>query len=211
MSRLRALSLLVITLSLTLSSAPRLALGSGLFELSGGPSHVLGGALKSAGGGGAQLLVAWGGRPGWGRRGTALYGYGSLSYDRFSSEGIVELGAPSVSREHLGLGLGLRAYTLIKGPVRAWASLGIEEVFENARLKLEGLDPHELSDQALSVTGAAGLQYRLRPGLLLSLAYYVTRLGAQEERGLIERSLLTSSEEGPWGRGRLWLGVAHVF
>jgi len=55
MSRLRALSLLVITLSLTLSSAPRLALGSGLFELSGGPSHVLGGALKGAGGGGSRV------------------------------------------------------------------------------------------------------------------------------------------------------------
>lgn len=189
----------------------RVSSAIGLLEVSGGLTEVLGGQLNTHQGGGVQLTIGLGGRPSWAKKGTAFYGYGAISYDRMTSTGPIELGEPLVRREQLSLGLGVRGYWLIKGPVRFWVGLGFDEIFENASILIEGFEPHELSDQALAVTGSVGLQYKWRPRLLVSIAYQITRFGNQEQTALIERSALVTEGDGPWGRGRASLGFAYIF
>lgn len=209
-SRLYILALTWASL-LTLCVTPSHLCATGLVELSGGPAQVMGGRLKSDGGWGSNLMLGYGGRPSWARKGTAYYAFASVSYDRLITVGPVELGEPRVRREQLSFGGGVRGYWLLKGSLRLWLGLGVHELFENASLVIEGLEPHELSDQSLTVTGSLGLQYKLRPNLCLSLGYHLTRFGSPAQVSLIERAALVTEEEGPWGRGRVALGLTYTF
>ena len=205
--------LLVATLSIfsITSISLKQAYANGFVELSGGLSQPIGSALEPSLGGGAQLLIGGGGRPSWASKGSAVYPYLAGSYERLSQRGDQALGEPLINREHLTLHLGARVYWLIATKTRMWVDLAASQVFENATLGVEGLEPLELNATALSMTGGVGLQYKLQPRLLLSLGYHIPRLGAQPRFALIERPARVAEGDALWAKGRLSLGIGVTF
>lgn len=191
--------------------APGGARAGGFLELSLGAAHPLGGALEGGLGLGGQLLLGLGGQVKGRAHGTALFGYVAVSLDNLEQRASAPLRG-ELSRLLATPAAGARLYWLVAPSTRLWVDLGAGVVYDSAEVRVEGLEgeAQRLSSSALALTGAAGLQYKLRPRVLLSAGYYAA-LPLEDDAALAERALRTRAATAAWGRGRVGVGVAWSF
>ena len=196
-------------LTLLVISAHRVE-AKGIIEVNGGSNAMLGGVLPQDWGGGATLSLGWGGKLNRASS-TSLYGYCVLGYDRLNAHGEGSLEAAELTREHTYLGVELRPFMKISRRLRFSLQLGIGNTLERATLTLPSLTDFMLSSNTTTYTLGGTLLYIVKKQLALTLSYSVYFFHDAQALNLIERPLLISPRDAPWGRSRISTGLAYLF
>ena len=207
----RSSGLLAGLLAGLLSYLPSPAHATGLLELTLGGAHPLGGELDGGFGPGGGLLLGFGGQLPKRAHGTALYGYVAVTLDSITQRASLPLSG-ELSHTLATTSFGGRLYWTVAPSTRLWADLGAGVLYDSATITIEGFEDEAQSMSATSyaLTGSFGVQYKLRPRLLLSAGYYAA-WALEDEAALAERALRVSAARASWGRGRAALGVAWSF
>ena len=208
--RVRPCLISAATLMLAMLASIPCSWGTGLVELVGGGAWSTGGALENEQGYGAQLTLGWGGRPDSMKQGSAIYGYGALSFDRTSQIGPLSLGEPELDHTQLALTGGVRFYQQTGERIRLWMDVGAGYSFGESATRVVGINTVLTNVTTPVITVSAGLQWRLKSELLLSLGYYQAIFTEPDQIKRAERSLLLDGEGESFGRGRVAIGLGWI-